>query len=265
MAGMAGAVAAPDGAAAVDAPAAPPGGCAEETEPSRASRPRPREGRFVAIADYYAARIAGAQETKNKNRMGITGPHWRPLSSAVGLGALLLALVNTFTPFPARAAELAQESPPAAPAAPNDASNAIAGSPSAIFSAGVFALVEKFDYPYSLGAALYARPTQKWRLVPGGGIALGPDGMAYAYLDLRRDFFLGKRWYCTPSLAGGVFRNGDEIGTGADLEFQTGISFAREFANGMRLGLSGLHISNAGLSHPNNGTESIVLFLQLPL
>jgi hypothetical protein len=44
----------------------------------------------------------------------------------------------------------------------------------------------------------------------GAGIALGPDGIAFAYL-------------------------------------------------------AGTHISNAGLSHPNNGTETLLLMLTLPL
>jgi hypothetical protein len=41
--------------------------------------------------------------------------------------------------------------------------------------------------------------------------------------------------------------------------------FAREFDNGLRLGLAGLHISNGGLEDPNNGTEAILVTLQIPL
>jgi hypothetical protein len=83
-------------------------------------------------------------------------------------------------------------------------------SPSMQISAGVFALVEAYDYPYNVGASYVARPFGAWRLAPGAGIALGPDGIAFAYL-------------------------------------------------------AGTHISNAGLSHPNNGTETLLLMLTLPL
>jgi hypothetical protein len=140
-----------------------------------------------------------------------------------------------------------------------------AGSPSLLFAAGVFALVESYDYPYSVGVTYVARPLTAWRLAPGAGFALGPDGIAFMYVDVRRDFALGKRWYVTPNLSTGWFINGDVIGPRDHLEFQTGIMFARRFDNGLRLGLAGMHISNGGLEHPNNGTEAVLLTLQLPL
>ncbi|MGB7739037.1 MAG: acyloxyacyl hydrolase [Steroidobacteraceae bacterium] len=138
-------------------------------------------------------------------------------------------------------------------------------SPSVLFAAGVFALVEAYDYPYSVGVTYVARPLTTWRLAPGAGFAIGPDGIAFMYVDVRRDFALGERWYVTPNLSSGWFINGDVIGPHDHLEFQTGIMFARRFDNGLRLGLAGLHISNGGLEHPNNGTEAVLLTLQLPL
>ena len=138
-------------------------------------------------------------------------------------------------------------------------------SPSLVFAAGVFALVEAYDYPYSFGVTYVARPLTTWRLSPGAGFAVGPDGIAFVYVDVRRDFALGERWTFTPSLATGWFINGDEIGPRDHLEFQSGILFSRRFDNGLRLGLAGLHISNGGLAHPNNGAEAVLLTLQVPL
>jgi hypothetical protein len=138
-------------------------------------------------------------------------------------------------------------------------------APSVLFAAGVFALVEAYDYPYSFGVTFVARPLMTWRLSPGAGFAVGPDGIAFMYVDVRRDFALGERWYFTPSLATGWFINGDVIGPRDHLEFQSGIMFARRFDNGLRLGLAGLHISNGGLEQPNNGTEAVLLTLQMPL
>jgi hypothetical protein len=138
-------------------------------------------------------------------------------------------------------------------------------SPSVLFAAGVFALVEAYDYPYSFGVTFVARPLTTWRLAPGAGFAVGPDGIAFMYVDVRRDFALGERWYVTPSLATGWFINGDVIGPRDHLEFQSGIMFSRRFDNGLRLGLAGLHISNGGLEQPNNGTEAVLLTLQVPL
>ncbi len=137
--------------------------------------------------------------------------------------------------------------------------------PSMLFSAGVFALVAAFDYPYSVGAQYSARPLSKWRVAPGLGGAFGPDGIAFVYVDVRRDFALAHRWYFTPSLATGYFTNGDVIGPRDHLELQTGIMFSRELGAGARVGLAGLHVSNGGLSHPNNGTEAILLTVRLAL
>jgi Lipid A 3-O-deacylase (PagL) len=141
-----------------------------------------------------------------------------------------------------------------------------ATGPAVLFAAGVFALVEAYDYPYSVGATYIARTRTAWKLAPGAGFAVGADGIAFLYLDVRRDFRLGEsHWFFTPSLAAGWFINGDEIGPRDHLEFQSGIMFAREFANGLRAGIAGLHISNGGLEQPNNGTESVVFTLQVPL
>lgn len=136
---------------------------------------------------------------------------------------------------------------------------------SMLYSAGVFALVAAFDYPYSVGVQYSARPLTKWRIAPGFGGAFGPDGIAFVYVDVRRDFAMAHRWYFTPSLATGYFTNGDVIGPRDHLEFQTGIMFSRELGAGARVGLAGLHVSNGGLSHPNNGTEAILLTLRVAL
>jgi lipid A 3-O-deacylase len=178
----------------------------------------------------------------------------RRILAALALGGLLGCSGVTTT---ARAA-----APSAASLGDVDSSGS---APTMQIAAGVFALVEAYDYPYNVGASYVARPRGAWRLAPGAGIALGPDGIAFAYLDVRRDFALGHRWYLTPGLAAGFFTNGDEIGTNDALEFQTSIAFTREISRGWRVGLAGTHISNAGLSHPNNGTETLLVTLTIPL
>ena len=180
----------------------------------------------------------------------------RPVAALL-LGGLICAFCGSTTRAAATTDPVGASSPAVA--------SRIAEAPSVLFAAGVFALVEAYDYPYSVGVTYVARPLTKWRLSPGAGFAVGPDGIVFLYIDVRRDFALGERWYVTPSLATGWFINGDVIGPRDHLEFQTGIMFAREFANGLRLGLAGMHISNGGLEHPNNGTEAVLVTLQLPL
>jgi hypothetical protein len=154
--------------------------------------------------------------------------------------------------------------PPAASATDGAAATGGAG-PAVIASAGTFALVEQFDYPYLLGLQYRSTPRTSWALMPGIGIAGGPDGLGFLYADVAHDFALPRRWTMTLSLAGGLFINGDAIGVKEHLEFQSGIAFSRRLENGARLGLAGYHISNGGLEHPNNGSEALVLFLELPV
>jgi hypothetical protein len=132
-------------------------------------------------------------------------------------------------------------------------------------SAGVFALVESYDYPFRGGLEYRFGEQTRWLLAPGLGAAIGPDGMVFYYADLQRDFALGAHWFVNLSMAAGVFNNGDGIGVHQHLEFQPGIAFTRVFDGGMRVGLAGYHVSNGGLDGQNNGTEAISLVLHLPV
>lgn len=155
--------------------------------------------------------------------------------------------------------------PSTAPTASEPVAGGTGRLPVLIGSAGTIALVEAYDYPYWFGLQYRSPPRTRWLLMPGIGIGGGPDGMAYFYADLARDFALPRQWFVTLSLAAGVFHNGDEIGVRDHLEFQSGIAVSHRLESGARVGLAGYHISNGGLSSPNNGTEGLVLFLALPL
>jgi hypothetical protein len=138
-------------------------------------------------------------------------------------------------------------------------------APLLIASAGTFALVEQYDYPFLLGAQYRGRPLTAWRLRPGIGVDAGPDSRAHVYADVARDVELPRRWLLTLSLGAGWFTNGEQIGAAYDLEFKSGLSLARYLASGARLGLAVYHVSNGGLDGSNNGSEALVLFLGVPL
>ena len=160
---------------------------------------------------------------------------------------------------------LALSLPIAAAPADDAGLSASAANPWVIGSAGTFALVEEFGYPYLVGLQYRSTPRTSWALMPGLGLAGGRDGMGYFYADAAHDFALPRRWTMTLSLAAGWFLNGDAIGANEQLEFMSGIAFARELASGVRLGLAGYHISNGGLEHPNNGSEALALFVAVPV
>jgi len=138
-------------------------------------------------------------------------------------------------------------------------------TPWVISSAGTFALVEQYGYPYLVGLQYRWTPYTAWALMPGLGVAGGPDGMGYIYADVARDFALPRQWAMTLSLAAGHFLNGDGIGANSHLEFQSGLAFSRRLEGGVRVGIAGYHVSNGGLSRPNNGTEALVLFVAVPV
>ncbi len=143
--------------------------------------------------------------------------------------------------------------------APDDATAFLIGS------AGTFALVDEFDYPWLLGVQYRGRPRTSWRLRPGIGVDAGRDDLLYLYADVARDFELSRGWLVTLSLGGGWFANGEAIGANYDLEFKSGLALARRLASDARAGVAVYHISNGGLDHPNNGSEALVLFLAWPL
>jgi hypothetical protein len=201
---------------------------------------------LVAIAGYYAARVATTQRHATIRTRGHE-PGQRQ-SPAYASGLLVCALL--LEPAAARA-----EAPGETPA----------HRPAVVLSAGTFALVEAYDYPYRLGIQYRLTARGRWSLEPGFGAAVGPDGMAFLYLDLLRDFRLGEHWFLTPSLAAGYFTNGDAIGVNEHLEFQSAIALSRVLNGGLRVGLAVHHVSNGGLASPNNGTESLVVFVRYPL
>ena len=134
-----------------------------------------------------------------------------------------------------------------------------------IGSAGTFALVDEFDYPWLLGVQYRGRPRTSWRLRPGVGVDAGRDDMLFLYADVARDFGLPRNWLVTLSLGAGWFANGEAIGANYDLEFKSGLALARRLASGARAGIAVYHISNGGLEHPNNGSEALALFFAWPL
>jgi hypothetical protein len=145
-----------------------------------------------------------------------------------------------------------------APAAARDA-------PVVIGSAGAFAVLDDFGEPLLLGLQYRGRPYTRLGLRPGAGLLYGEDGQSYLFADLAHDWQLSDRWVATLSFGFGWFNDGDDIEVVDAREFQTVLALSRRLANGGRVGMSGSHISNGGLSSPNRGTETLAIFYAFPL
>lgn len=96
-------------------------------------------------------------------------------------------------------------------------------------------------------------------LIPTAGLMAGAQGSLYTYGGFRFDIPLGQRWTFSPGTAAGVYYRAASEDLGGALEFRSGIELSYHLPRGARLGLCLYHLSNAGLSEVNPGSESLVL------
>ena len=96
---------------------------------------------------------------------------------------------------------------------------------------------------------------------------LGTDESAYyGYFGLSSDLYF-LRCKCivlSPSLAAGIYEDGDQIRMGHTLEFRSGGDLSYRFRNNVRVGVGVFHISNAGLVYRNPGSEQIIFKYHIP-
>ena len=101
-------------------------------------------------------------------------------------------------------------------------------------------------------------------LKPFVGLMGTTDGAFYGYGGFLADIYFGNHWVLTPNAALGYFDRGGGKDLGSHLEFRTGAEFAYRFDDRSRLGLSFHHISNAGITERNPGTETLAIVYSLP-
>ncbi|HUB95968.1 MAG TPA: acyloxyacyl hydrolase [Stellaceae bacterium] len=97
------------------------------------------------------------------------------------------------------------------------------------------------------------------------GVLATNDGEIYAYGGLRADLIFADHYVVMPVATVGYYDKGYGKNLGSWLEFKTGAEFAYRFDNAWRVGIAFDHISNAGLTRTNPGTENILLVASMPL
>lgn len=73
------------------------------------------------------------------------------------------------------------------------------------------------------------------------------------------------RFSLVPQAGVGGYAQGNGKDLGSALEFRTGVELAYRFGDGSRVGAMFTHISNAGITRRNPGTEAVTVNFQLPL
>lgn len=113
--------------------------------------------------------------------------------------------------------------------------------------------------------AEYRSSYKLWVVKPFAGLMGTTDGAAYGYGGLLMDIYFGRRIVVTPSLAAGLYHDGDGRDLGHAVEFRSGIEAAWRFDDRTRLGISFYHLSNAHLADHNPGTEVLGVVYSIPL
>jgi len=106
--------------------------------------------------------------------------------------------------------------------------------------------------------------TMEWRsnkmfgiMKPIAGAMITSDFALYGYGGILTDFYFGRRIVVSPSIAVGLYEDGDGKDLGSIIEFRSGLEIGWRLDNRSRLSAMIYHISNASISDKNPGTEII--------
>lgn len=103
-----------------------------------------------------------------------------------------------------------------------------------------------------------------WIFKPHAGVLVAGDGDYYGYVGLLTDIYWSPHIVTTITAAFGGYGGGG-YKLGSHFEFRTGGDVAWRFDNRSRIGVGLYHISNAGITQNNGGSESVLLSYSLPI
>ena len=134
-------------------------------------------------------------------------------------------------------------------------------------TAGQIGVADSIEEPNQYGIEFQANSFRllEYDIIPAFGYTTSEGGTEYAYVSFRYDYWLDDNWVLTPIWGVGYFEDSEEIILGHELEFVSGLELAYQFEHNVRLGLMVSHLSNAGISSTNPGTETVVFSLSIPL
>lgn len=103
-----------------------------------------------------------------------------------------------------------------------------------------------------------------WIFKPQVGVMAAKDGDFYAFTGFVVDVYWGPHIVTTGSTAIGYYGGGG-YDLGSHFEFRNGLIVSWKFEDKSRLGVGFFHISNAGITDRNGGSESALLTYSYPL
>lgn len=125
-------------------------------------------------------------------------------------------------------------------------------------------LTEEAGSKRSLGGSIELRIGDKLGFIgPAVGAIYNADGGVYGYGGIYMDVKFGD-FVLTPQAAMGAYHQGDSSDLGGVFQFRVGAGLTYMFDNGIRVGISFAHISNANIYEDNGGVEELYLIAAFP-
>ncbi|MFN4284224.1 MAG: acyloxyacyl hydrolase [Alphaproteobacteria bacterium] len=132
------------------------------------------------------------------------------------------------------------------------------------FGVGAYDVVQNEDSTAAFQLE-YLSGKKLWLFNPFAGVMGTLDSAVYGYAGIAYDLKLSDHWVVTPSIAVGLYARGDGRDLGSPVEFRSALAVNYQFDNGVRAGLQFYHLSNAGLTEQNPGTEVLLATYAIPL
>ncbi len=120
-----------------------------------------------------------------------------------------------------------------------------------------------FRLEYRWGETLWSDVKDWVSIRPWVGTEITSDGGVYGAGGILFDIPLGSLTF-TPSFGAGLHYDGDGKQLGSFWEFRSQAELSYRFENDSRIGIAFGHISNAGLSKDNPGSEILTLYYHVP-
>ncbi|MTJ81339.1 MAG: acyloxyacyl hydrolase [Telmatospirillum sp.] len=132
-----------------------------------------------------------------------------------------------------------------------------------VLGAGKWEIFRNVDHAAEFDVA-YRPDWTWWILRPQVGMVAVTDGDYYGYVGAVAEVALTDHVILSPNVSIGGY-GGHGFRLGSHIEFRSGGDLFWRFADASRLGLGMYHISNAGITRRNPGSESLILQYALPL
>lgn len=126
--------------------------------------------------------------------------------------------------------------------------------------------VFRSEYIHGLFEIEFYPRWKAWFFYPFAGAFVNTNAKACFFAGVTIPIKVKKHLLVRLSFAPGLYTVSDEKkDLGYFLEFRSSLKLAWIFNNNSRLGVQLSHISNAGLHHPNPGSEMLVVSYELPI